>query len=412
MANWIRAILLSSAALHGCSGATLEGRAVGSPATSAQHDAAQPAIKVLQQGSFDRAELLAKEQIAADGVNPYPRLVRAIARYERSTLQLALDARTLMIGGIAGGGLNEKYLRQTFGDAEAELAGIETDLAVAAKRSGLALELCPACWEVDWNGSGRIDERDRLLLQIELDDDGHPIPDGDPRRKPTFRFDDGDVEWARAFVSFERATLDVLLAYDWTELGGLARGRHDLKDRIVVRLVDPGRIAQARQRLLEGLELSDASRRAYLAEKDDDREWVPNPTQRSHPLPLKVDPTLYDTWEAVVGDLRRLVQGDEGLVVEDVVALTEEHVKHPPRGTLDIGRMLSHPKDIVIDTRDLRRLAEADDTEGAMAALFGEYYVSAMKPSPLPHRLRRMKGEVDRHEEGLERKLRYLFWLN
>ena len=221
MATWIRSMLLSSAALlHGCSGATLEnGGHVGVPASTAQHEAAQRAITALQSGSFDRAELLAKEQIAADGANPYARLVRAIARYQRSTLQLALDGRTLTIGGIAGGGLNEKYLRQTFGDAEADLAGVEADLAIAAKRSGLALELCPACWEVDWNGSGRVDDRDRLLLQIEQDDDGRPIPEGDPRRKPTFRFDDGDVAWARAVVSFERAMLDVLLAYDWTELG-------------------------------------------------------------------------------------------------------------------------------------------------------------------------------------------------
>jgi hypothetical protein len=45
-------------------------------------------------------------------------------------------------------------------------------------------------------------------------------------------------------------------------------------------------------------------------------------------------------------------------------------------------------------------------------ALFGEAYVPEMRASPLPRRLLRMKGEVDRHEEGWERKLRYLFWLN
>ena len=28
---------------------------------------------------------------------------------------------------------------------------------------------------------------------------------------------------------------------------------------------------------------------AYLAETDDDREWVPNPKQQSHPMPLPVD---------------------------------------------------------------------------------------------------------------------------
>jgi hypothetical protein len=35
-----------------------------------------------------------------------------------------------------------------------------------------------------------------------------------------------------------------------------------------------------------------------------------------------------------------------------------------------------------------------------------------MKPSPLPKRIARMKGEVERSEETFGRKLRYLFWLN
>ena len=67
---------------------------------------------------------------------------------------------------------------------------------------------------------------------------------------------------------------------------------------------------------------------------------------------------------------------------------------------------------IVIEIDDLRRLERAHDGEGALSSLLGEYYVQAIKPSPLPARLARMKGEIDRREEGLSRKLRYLFWIN
>jgi hypothetical protein len=35
-----------------------------------------------------------------------------------------------------------------------------------------------------------------------------------------------------------------------------------------------------------------------------------------------------------------------------------------------------------------------------------------MRPSGLPKRLERMHHEVERGEERLERKLRYLLWLN
>lgn len=83
-----------------------------------------------------------------------------------------------------------------------------------------------------------------------------------------------------------------------------------------------------------------------------------------------------------------------------------------PKGYLDIGRMLSHPKDIVLDMGDLEDLDRKGDIEGAMKSILGEYYVGSMKPSPLPKRLLRMKGELDKGDRELERKLRYLFWVN
>jgi len=403
----IRWALLASAALSlGCAGATT----LTTPVPAAARDDALPAITALQRGRFDEAERLAQSRAAAE--NPYGLLVRAIVRYKKASQQLAIDGRTVVVGGVESGGINQRYLRTTLGEAESELAAVEADLAKVAQHRGVSMELCLACWDIDWNGNGRIDDRDRMLLQIEEDAEGNEIPEGDPRRKPTFRFDDGDVAWARAFVSFERAALDVLLAYDWSELPAIARGRRERPEKIVVRLVEPDRIAQARQRLLEGLDQSDACRRAYLAETDDDREWVPSPRQRNHPMPLPVDEALYQTWEDVVGDVRRLVRGEEGLHLGDALAAAGEPMRVEPRGYLDVGRMLSHPKDIVIDLHDVRHLGRQEDLEGALASVLGEYYARDMKPSPLPRRIRRMKQEVDDHREELGHKLRYLFWLN
>ncbi len=373
---------------------------------------AAEAVAALQSGSFDDAERLALEGNAEDDDDPYTHLVSGIVRYKKTMHQLYLDGRTILIGGLESGSVNQKYLASTLGDAESELAAVEKDLAVAARQSGIALELCLACWEIDWNGNGRADDRDRMLLQIEQDEHGEAIPEEDPRRKPTFRFDDGDIAWARAFVAFQRAALDVLLAYDWTQIGfAAARGR-DVPDKIVIKLVRPERIEQAKKRILEGLSQSDASRRAYLAETDDDREWVPNPRQRNHPMPLPMDAALYETWAGVVSDVQRLVEGEEGLSIADVFTLAEERTKTRPRGYLDIGRMLGHPKDIVLDLRELERLDEDRDVEGALKSVLGQYYVPTMKPSQLTRRLLRMKGEVDKHEGELERKLRYLFWIN
>ncbi len=396
------ALVASAALSFGCAGPTLESR----------RDAAAPAVAALQKGRFDEAEVLARERASQDARNPYARLVGAIVRYKKTMHQLALDGRTVVLGGLEAGAINQKYLLTTITDAEKELAAVEADLAIVAEHPGISMELCLACWEMDWTGDGRIDDRDRLLLQIEQDERGEPIPEDDPRRKPTFRFDDGDVAWARAFVSFERAALDVLVAYDWSPIAALAGRRRDMPDQIVVRLVEPGRVAEAREHILFGLAQSDAARRAYLAETDDDREWVPNPDQKSHPMPLPVDRALYDTWEGVLGDLRRLVEGEEGIAVADLLTLAGERVKRPPRGYLDIGEMLAHPGDIVLDVGQLDRIDDAGDLERLLSTTFGDKYAREMKPSPLPRRLLRMKGEIDEHEDELERKLRYLFWLN
>jgi hypothetical protein len=387
-------VLVGAVFSTGCAGSVLVGG----------RDAVRPAITALQEGHFEEAE-----RLAVGERNPYARVTRAIVRYKKTAHQLALDGRTL-VAGLAVGGVNQKYLTATFDAAEKELAAVDDDLAVAALDPNLSIELCLACWEIDWNGDGRVDQRDRLLFQIEQDGDGKPIPEDDPRRKPTFRFDAGDVAWARAFVGFQRAALDVLLAYDLTEAGALAE-RHGDHPKIVLRLVHPERVAEARRRILEALDQSDLARRSYLAETDDDREWVPNPRQKSHPMPLPVDEKLYATWEAVLGDVRRLVRSEEGLAIADLVALDGGTGRHrgTPGGYLDVGSMLSRPHDIRIDLDGLER---SRDARAMLSAIFGDHYVASMKRSPLPARLLRMQGEVSRNEETFERKLRYLFWLN
>ena len=382
----------------------------GAPTLVEQRSSATPAVEALRKGSFEDAERRAGDVLGADPENPDALLVRAIARYRKTQQQLVLDGRTVFLGGVAGG-INEKYLRAAADQAERDLAAVEADLAVVAETRGVSLELGLACWQnVDWTADGRVDRRDRLLLQIERDAKGEPIPEDDPRRSPTFRFDDGDVAWARAFVGFERAALDLVLAYDWS---GIDAARGDSRDGpIVVRLTDAGRVAAAKERILEALARSDAARRAYLAETDDDREWVPSPRQKSHPMPLPVDQALYDTWEGVVGDVQRLVRGEEGIAVADVAALLDERELAGARGFIDVGAMLSRPRDITLDERALRRLGRGADAAVALRSIFGDYYVDRMRPSPLPRRLARMKGEIDAHEEEIEHKLRYLFWLN
>lgn len=385
------------------------------PTLAQRETAAKPAIDALRAARFDEARTRAGEVLGQDAGNPYASLVAAVARYRKVMHDLLTDLPSVLIGAVVGRGFNERYLRFALENADKELAVIDADLGRAARHPELTFELCLACWEVDWNRNGQVDARDAKFLEIELDANGKELPDGDPRRRPTFKFDHGDVLWARAFVSFQRAALNVVMAYGFGDLERLLpQIMRNKKPVLRLRLEHPARMQAARALVLRGLELADRAREAYLAETDDEREWLPSPRQKSHPLPLPVDDALYQTWKDVVADLKRIVGREEALAVAELAQLGKHKWPSPPGGYLDLGGMLEKPKDIVLDFAQLaeRGRDDAGMTEAALKDIFGDYYVAAMKPSPLVGRLKRMKAEVDRGHESMDRKLRYLFWLN
>lgn len=384
----------------------------GNPTTPAGR-----ALATLQAGDFAGAEAQAREVVKEDPENAVAQVVLAIALYRQALHDQVTDIVSVLFGSFTGW-YNERYLRWSFEQTEQALDAVAAALDAAAADPDLAFDLCLACWRVDWNRSGEVDERDRALFQVELDANGQPLPPDDPRRTPTFRVDAGDVAWARAFVAFQRAALNLLLAYRLPQPHEFAAAEDATRKeerRVVIRLVDKARVAKARVLILAGLEQADRARQAYLAETDDEREWVPNPRQLDHPLPLPVDAVLYETWAGVVTDLRALLDGREGLSMAELAQLGDHQWTYPPRGYLDVARLFEAPNDIVVDLDNLDAMDQwkaRGDVERVLTDVFGESYAKKMKKSALPSRLQRMKGEMDRGEESFDRKLRYLLWLN
>lgn len=375
----------------------------------------------MQEGAFARAGALAEQVLREDGRNGQAAAIRALVRFQTAMHELREQAIIVLRTADASNGFDHPRMRGALERTAEALAAADADLAITARDRQFSLELCLACWERDWNHSGEIDRSDRRLFQIEIDGAGRPFPEGDPRRKPTFRFDIGDIHWARAMLSFQRAALELVLAYRWTELDRLLQSTSMARMSVVtIRLEQPGRIARVRALILAGVEHAERSRLAYLAETDDDREWVPNPRQRNHPLPLPVDAGLYEVWAGVLGDVKRLVTGEEALSVAQLAQLGDHQWEQPPRGYIDIGLMLSEPKDIVFDIPALMRKWESDygarraQVEDSLKSVLGGYYDLGRerKASPVIGRLSRMKREMERGEDTLERKLRYLLWLN
>ena len=380
------------------------GPAVPARTPEQRAEASAAATAALQASRFEDAVQQATTVLASDPGNARAAAVRAIASYVLAGHGLIEELRQIIEKADHLEFFDHPRGRAAWQGFLDKLAAIDRDLAVAAGDRAFALELCLACWERDWNHNGRIDERDRKLFELEFDGKGGELPEGDPRRRPTFRFDTGDADWARAMIAFQRAIGELVLAYQWSDLDKLlgASGPPNL----VIKLTDKARVTRARGLIIDGLGFADRCREAYLAETDDDREWVPSPRQHSHPMPLEVDDAVYQTWAGVTGDLRRMLTSAEGLSIREIAKVADDDLgARVPDAYIDLGRMLAEPRDITID---LSQLVRKQDVRG----LLQNGYQTAMRPSPLVARLRQMKQQLDRGEDTFERKLRYLFWLN
>jgi hypothetical protein len=387
-----------------------------SAATRAHQEAdVAPAVAALAAARFDEASAQAEQALTRDQTNARAHAVTALAHFVTTNHKLVGDVMTLgsammLSGALRGNFVDTELFEPAFEKAAQRLADIDAHLGQATSDEGVSLELCLACWEVDWNRNGEVDDRDRRLLEVERDAEGEFLPDDDPRRRPTFRFDVTDVHWLRALVGFERAALELVRTWDVAPLAQLAMRRGSLHT-VTLPLKSAERARHAHQLLLGALEESAACRASALREVDDDREWVPNPKQQQHAVPLPVDDALYVTWGQLVDDVRGLLESRESLEVGQLLASVDKPRADLPHGSVDLGRFLSLPHAVTLDLERTRR-TDGEAFEAFLRGAFGDAWGAQQPHSPLPSHLKRMRDEVDGGRETFEHKLRYLFWLN
>lgn len=374
---------------------------------------ASAAVSELRAARFPEAERASASILKTDRKNSTASAVHAIAIYDQSIEKLVHELTAVVEGGEGFKFFDHERGRAAWQKFLDDLEVVDLDLQAAAADPAFSLELCLACWDNhDWNLNGHVDERDKKMFELEFDGKGGDLADGDPRRRPTYHFDVGDIYWARAMVSFQRAFVELVLAYRWSELDKLL-GRGN-PGKVTIKLVDAGRVHQARELILAGLAFSEQERQAYLAETDDDREWVPNPKQGNYAMPLEVDAKVYELWAAILGDVNRLLASQDGLPLHDTaVALIGAYdASSLPAAYIDVGAMLRDPTDIVLDLDDTKHDDDAKTSERMLRGLLGHGYAQSMRASPLVARLVHMKDQLDRGEDTFERKLRYLIWFN
>ena len=164
--------------LGACSGS---GTRAPSPVSAPADGRVDQAVAELLEGRFAAARSVSEDALAAHRTDARAAAVHAIAIF-RETLHELVATMTRVLDEDD---LDHAAMRGALEAADRGLAKVDADLAVAAADPTFALDLCLACIKHDWNRSGRIDERDALLFQIEIDEKGEELPDNDPRRKPT-----------------------------------------------------------------------------------------------------------------------------------------------------------------------------------------------------------------------------------
>jgi hypothetical protein len=234
--------------------------------------------------------------------------------------------------------LTNEAFRQIVADLADDLARAEATLA-AIESSDVKLPLHLGMYRLDFDGDGQATDEE-TLWRIFSRITGRNI---DEKTAAAFvmAFDKGDVHWLRGYCRLLSAICEMQLAYDTQELHDHAaqlffptaktpypfltsQGDRRLREfewildgvalihKLQLPLAEPARLAKARENLLAVAEQSRLSWAAILAETDDEREWIPNPSQKNPAIPnALVTQEMVDGWLAMLDELEAILEGDK-----------------------------------------------------------------------------------------------------
>jgi hypothetical protein len=217
-----------------------------------------------------------------------------------------------------------------------DLALAEETLAdIGTSDVEFVLDLAKIRYDVD--GDGTVQEGERFLNVIQR------VSGMRPQQMPaslSFAFDTGDVFWLRGYCHALMAVGEFFLAHDWQESfdssfyhlfpamespfrDALAPPSGTMNDEVApiadfisflhIRwpVSEPARMAAVRTHLKAMIALSRESWDAIEAETDDNREWIPNPSQTSPFATLQVDTERLASWRQVLDEAEAVLDGEK-----------------------------------------------------------------------------------------------------
>ncbi|MDI3336671.1 hypothetical protein QKW60_09655 [Defluviimonas aestuarii] len=248
--------------------------------------------------------------------------------------------------------ISPTMIADLFGAVIDDMAAAEDVLATIPPDADPSFELAlPDLWfDVNMNGTRDADESfvdtalpaliGRWRLQV-LETRAQQNPDAPSPLRATVRFDRADVYWLRAYVQAVSGISETILAFDPTDelarvialrqsiaeqvqRSGEKRG-HGLvfggaEDAFYIDAIavltetmrhrpDASRLGRARDHFLAMITHNRIFWRELAKETDNDREWIPRPTQTSA-LGIVVPENVDIAWLAVLSDGEKLLKGE------------------------------------------------------------------------------------------------------
>ncbi|HZW10860.1 MAG TPA: hypothetical protein VFF69_13240 [Phycisphaerales bacterium] len=261
-----------------------------------------------------------------------------------------LPVQASMLTGMGGVGQNIGYngdpqpisyedFRAAIEQWLADVAGAETALA-AVREAELKVRIPIGLARMDLDGDGQSTEREQLWKLFAAVQQRF-TPNQEDVDRFEIAFDRGDVAWLRGYCHLCMAFGEFVLAHDSREAferaGHLLFARNvtpyeylkgsrrpfdfegvDASDVVAFvhclsfELAEPERMERARQHLLQTFALANEMWEWYDAETDDDREWIPNVSQRETAIPdALITREMHDVWIRALAEGEALLRGEK-----------------------------------------------------------------------------------------------------
>ncbi len=219
-----------------------------------------------------------------------------------------------------------RSLRQAFRDANHTLSKIDGE--------DFGVEINLAQVRLDFDGNGIIHESEGLMQSLGAMMGG---ASGAGEDNLIIRFDGADATWLLGYTHFLSGVMDILLAYDWRpvwdqcahvllmnpeprppfyQYGSPDENFGDWVDLIAtlhdmrLELTDDDAWPRAREEFQSMIATSRLCWQQVLAETDNQREWLPSPTQTG-PGDSSITQAQIDGWMLVLAELDAIAEGEK-----------------------------------------------------------------------------------------------------